>query len=822
MMLTKLVNALRVKKLEKSHDPLALVVHTGSSSRTTTPYYVTHPSSVVDYDDDYQGYVVQNNFEDPLTSVMILLSHAITQCFSNLTNNHLRTSSNTKNKEIVQGDRVNIQSKISGNDGRNIRRSYVQEEIIEVRKDEAGVIITDEQNNFLFADALRMGEIEELSVNICLMARIQPANFDSDEGPSYDYAFLNEVQTSTSYVNPLFAKDTQEQKYPKQPKIINNTIGDDQIDSNIIFDEPNRDVNSGSVEYDNNVQDSYALEQLARNAYKEAEKQQIIARKVQQQNTSILKRKISENEDKYHDTVLDLEARAKKNEDVMLKMGNSLQGMFMLGPKPMSFYDSKVKHGLGYTNPYTLKKAISQNLKLYDASCLDDSKNQVNVRDTEGILDDATKSQIKMKKKSQVPIAMEKKQKVQTIDYKKLNALYEDFIPQKEFSGEQKYFSSSFISSENSSNASSPYSSSETKPTVTPMSSANPMLVDLNKMENVFKSLFELLQMNSKRESIFYTSPEEIRRTQTQTQGEINELIENVKQKTYAYADVRAQNQDLLITISELKAKLENVEKISPNKQQAVETNKNVITPGMYKVEKTQNKNTNKAKSVLSSTGLRATSSVRIPSNRDSLFKNSVLSNTKNSSEKVEVSDRSNKKSDVALKDVDSNKKIVTNADIKNALIAKNVLCVICAKNVLIPCHDDCLAKYKLNVHSKVRRALFTTSRIVKSKFKDPTSVVSKTRFSVKTVQSKFLDTTPVVSKTEIAAVTPLCAKNKVVQIVMWIVDSGCSKQMTGDRSLLKKFVEKFMGTVHFGNDHFVAITGYGDYVQGKSNNRLW
>ncbi|GJU98254.1 hypothetical protein Tco_1327525 [Tanacetum coccineum] len=44
-----------------------------------------------------------------------------------------------------------------------------------------------------------------------------------------------------------------------------------------------------------------------------------------------------------------------------------------------------------------------------------------------------------------------------------------------------------------------------------------------------------------------------IKRTQNQTQGEINELIENVNQKTYAYADVRAQNQDLLIRISELK-----------------------------------------------------------------------------------------------------------------------------------------------------------------------------------------------------------------------------------------------------------------------------
>ncbi|GJY58356.1 hypothetical protein Tco_0458248 [Tanacetum coccineum] len=391
------------------------------------------------------------------------------------------------------GDRVNIQSRNYGNDGRKTIRSYVQEEVIEgnnvpvmswkpyreslrtsfrtttivqryncsekghyarncskprvqdskyfmeqmllAKHDEAGVIITDEYNDFLFADASRMEEIKDLSANICLMARIQLANIASDAEPSYDSAFLSE--------------------YPKQPKIINNIFGDDQIDKNIIFDEPNDDVNSSSVEDDNNAQQSYELEQLARNAYKEADKQQIIAKTVQQQNTvltkqlelykekvrvfeitkgnnttyfneyieadqkakrfehitiiiiharygysaikkqqrdklelsvvelkrqtvefqktqSILKRKMSENEDKYHDTVLDLEAKAKKNVDVMLKIGNSLQGMFMLGPKPVSYYDSQLKHGLGYANPYTLKKAISHNPKLYDASCLDD------------------------------------------------------------------------------------------------------------------------------------------------------------------------------------------------------------------------------------------------------------------------------------------------------------------------------------------------------------------------------------------------------------------------------------------------------------------
>ncbi|GJR42016.1 integrase, catalytic region, zinc finger, CCHC-type containing protein [Tanacetum coccineum] len=201
----KLVNASRAKKLEKSHDPLALVANTGSSSRQTSYYYVTHPTSVVDYDDEYQQDDVYNNSEDPLVSAML-------------------------NQAIIQGDRVNIKSRNSSNTGRNSRRAYVQEEVVEgmnapnetgnvqrtlrtsssgntstvqcynysgkghyarncpkprvhyskyfmeqmllAKQDEAGVILTDEQNDFLFADASRMEEIEELSTNIYLMARI--------------------------------------------------------------------------------------------------------------------------------------------------------------------------------------------------------------------------------------------------------------------------------------------------------------------------------------------------------------------------------------------------------------------------------------------------------------------------------------------------------------------------------------------------------------------------------------------------------------------------------------------------------------------------
>ncbi|GJT19767.1 retrovirus-related pol polyprotein from transposon TNT 1-94 [Tanacetum coccineum] len=570
----------RAKKLEKSHDPLALVAHTGSSSRQTSSYYVTHPTSVVDYDDEYQQDDVHNNSEDPLVSAMLLLAKAITQNFSNPTNNRLRASSNTRNQAIIQGDRVNIQSRNSGNTGRNSRRAYVQEEVVEgmnapketgnvqrtlrtpssgntstvqcyncsgkghyarncpkprvrdskyfmeqmllAKQDEAGVILTDEQNDFLFADASRMEEIEELSANICLMARIQPADHTSDDGPSYESAFISEVQSSS-------IDENNEPMYPTHTKIINSTIGDDQINSNIKFDSFKGNVNSGSVEKDTHVPDLCAVEKLARNAYQEAEKQRIFAQQVQTQNThltsqlemykervrileninkdnnylnefleaderakrynkqaqsqlvrdrdiirdlekqrdkldldvknykrkneelqkthSILKRQMSEKEDTYHDTILDLEAKLKKNVDLILKLGNSLQGMFMLGPKPLSVYDQQLKHGLGYPNPYTLKQAISKCPKLYVASSLGNLEIPLNVRDSEDTLEDAFKSQQKMTEKMNDPIAVANKQNCWTINYKKLNALYKDFVPQKELSVEQKYFPSSSIPS---------------------------------------------------------------------------------------------------------------------------------------------------------------------------------------------------------------------------------------------------------------------------------------------------------------------------------------------------------------------------------------
>ncbi|GJZ47846.1 retrovirus-related pol polyprotein from transposon TNT 1-94 [Tanacetum coccineum] len=571
----KLVNASRAKKLEKSHDPLALVAHTSSSSRNTSSYYVTHPSSVVDplalvahtvsssrntssyyvthpssvvdYDEEYEQDDVHNHYEDPLASAML-------------------------NQTVVQGDRVNIQSRNYGNVGRNNRRAYVQEEVVEgmnatnetanvqrivrtptldntstgqcyncggkghyarnypkprvcdskyfmeqmllAKQDEAGVILIDEQNDFLFADASRMEEIEELTMSL------------------------------------------------------HSAIDDDQINSDIQFDSVKGNVNSGGVEKDTHVHDLCALETLARNAYAEAAKQQRFAQKVQQQNMTLTSQ-------------IEMAKRVQKQADSQLYRDRDI------------------------------------------------------IRDLEKQRDELSQEKLEDENVS--------------LDFKVQSLIKER---------------------------------------------------DNAKME--YKKLFD-----------------SIKKTRSQTQKEMDELIAHVSEKTYAYGAIRAENQNLLDTISELKARMKN----------------GVVTQ--------QESQTNKSKNVLSSTGMNATSSVKRPKSRDSHVKNGVLDVSKNEAKKEAVYVRKKSKQIIHL--------------------------------LKIP------------------------------KSSETTFVAPKTRFSEKATQSKTLDTTSVASKSKIDEASASKAKDKVVQIVLWVVDSGCSKHMTGDRSLLRNFVEKGffsqMGNRSLGND---------------------
>ncbi|GJW66339.1 zinc knuckle CX2CX4HX4C containing protein [Tanacetum coccineum] len=62
---------------------------------------------------------------------------------------------------------------------------------------------------------------------------------------------------------------------------------------------------------------------------------------------------------------------------------------------------------------------------------------------------------------------------------------------------------------------------------------------------------------------------------------------------------------------------------------------------------------------------------------------------------------------------------------------------------------------------------------------------------------------------------------SRVVQIVLWYLDSGCSKHMTENRSQLNNFVNKFLGTVKFGNDQIAKRMGV-DLLTGSRGTNLY
>nr|GEU94255.1 retrovirus-related Pol polyprotein from transposon TNT 1-94 [Tanacetum cinerariifolium] len=547
------VLASRAKKAAKNHDPLALIAHSNASSShsyanssySLQPYYVTHPLSVIDYDDEYQGELQGDYQEDKLTTAMMLLARAISQKFSTPTNNRLRIYSNTRNQAVVQDGRVDMQSKnagYGGNANKTAGRNKTQGFNTKNAGDESNQIIqrvprTESTSGKANVQCYNCNEkeLEELTATVMLMARIQPADKNAETVPSYDATAVSQVHASSK---------VYEQVSHGKRKTIIQTTDDDQIDY-----DPFVENNGGTN-------------------------------------------------------------------------------------KPNKIYDPFLKVGLGYTNLERLKKAVAAQPKMYDGELIHSNKLVIHSTDSEETLEDAEESQNKMR------------HKMVQIDYEKLNALYETFVPQQELSAEQTYFS---------------------------------------------------IPSTSKSKDVPSKSPD-------------------VTQKTYAYAEVRAQNKDLLMTIFEVKSKLKTID-----------NGKYVNT--MFDISETLGQ-------LLCVT----------PFNKNLAIKTKNVSSTK------ATSNRSNPVTSQSTSTIE--KKQQHNANI----IARGM--------------------YKINQED------------------------------TKTQDSK--------TKTNVSNSTGVGNSNSVIQLVLWIVDSGCSKHMTGNLQLLRSFVEKFIGIVRFGNDHFAAITGYGDYVQGN------
>ncbi|GKD13307.1 hypothetical protein Tco_1197714 [Tanacetum coccineum] len=120
-------------------------------------------------------------------------------------------------------------------------------------KDEAGSNLNDEENDFMLDNSFGYETLEELTIAVIMMAQIQPADDNGVQKPNYDAKAVSEVNAS----HKMIPKGVHEHKNYGKHKIIINTSDDDQIDSNIIFDDPYVGNSGRSDEHDSTAHDQY-------------------------------------------------------------------------------------------------------------------------------------------------------------------------------------------------------------------------------------------------------------------------------------------------------------------------------------------------------------------------------------------------------------------------------------------------------------------------------------------------------------------------------------------------------------------------------------
>ncbi|GJW84738.1 retrovirus-related pol polyprotein from transposon TNT 1-94 [Tanacetum coccineum] len=327
--------------------------------------------------------------------------------------------------------------------------------------------------------------------------------------------------------------------------------------------------------------------------------------------------------------------------------------------------------------------------------------------------------------------------------------------------------------------------------------------------------------------------------------------------------DWKAQMQDKNIAII-------TQQNLPQNRKQA-EIHSNVLKPGMYRIATTTtqtrtpqlphaSRNTNPH--VSKSSGVNHTTSVSRPQLKCYQVKDKVVpNNSQVKFKKKEVEDH-HRISSISKK----TKSVTVCNDSSNSRTSNvNVVCAECGKCVFNSNHDACVSRYLNDVNARTKKPNVVPISASKPKRKTNKSVATphkKTVASDTTIQKsksyykelyentnqewkwwiakrwiakrcpsgytwtqKPLRTKkiwmPKIRKEDVStSISPtidiVSRITNIVQLILFIVDSGCTKHMTGNLKLLCNFVEKFLGTVRFGNDQFAPILGYGDLNQGN------
>nr|GEX36822.1 integrase, catalytic region, zinc finger, CCHC-type, peptidase aspartic, catalytic [Tanacetum cinerariifolium] len=295
-------------------------------------------------------------------------------------------------------------------------------------------------------------------------------------------------------------------------------------------------------------------------------------------------------------------------------------------------------------------------------------------------------------------------------------------------------------------------------------------------------------------------------------------------------------------------------EQTLPHTTKKAVSNTNVLKPGMYRIDnRTAHTRAPQSPHTVKNTNPRVSTSTRVnhntnvsrPQLKSNQLKDKVLPNNsqvKAKKTQVEVHPR--------IPSISNKMKYVTAC--KDSLNSKtlnaNAVCATCNKCLVVSNHFACVTKMLNNMHARTKKPTVVPISTRKPKSQVNKSIVTpnKKKVASKTTKQKqqsyfsvlYENTNKTwkwwierqspsgykwVPKTKKQWVpkakmqwVPKAKNDQIVQLILFIVDSRCTKHMTGNLKLLCNFVEKFLGTVRFGNDQFAPILGYRDLVQGN------
>nr|GEX15909.1 hypothetical protein [Tanacetum cinerariifolium] len=345
------------------------------------------------------------------------------------TNNNIRTSSNTSHANQDNSLRIH---RNAGYEGQRSGTVAGARETVGSSMEEAGIQLNAEQAEWK-DDTDDESDDQELEAHYMYMAKIQEVSPDTvDSGPIFDTEPEQKVQNDDHY--DVFAIECQ---HSEQSESVHNTYLIEQDAQNVSIESVDMNYDKlqrrNSIEYDSEMELecakvkgdllSYKMEyERSYNKYTQAindlnqtipeMKEKVSAH---QDTISILKQQkdaqikpYKTQEDKEIEKVIDLENKVKVLDNIIYKTGQSVQTMNMLNNKCRT----------SFAKPEFLKKAKQANPRLYDIGCYNDNL------------------ALMLSPESDELIRLEKESRSA-----KLKSLYDLFVPQREKSSEQRFFS---------------------------------------------------------------------------------------------------------------------------------------------------------------------------------------------------------------------------------------------------------------------------------------------------------------------------------------------------------------------------------------------